>query len=133
MHDGHVVELADEMDVVYLRRGKAMELKLRILRVERTKKVLVPFDVEIRMQPALHEHTSAAERDRFVDSFLDLLDGMNIRIGFSRSTIKSTESTDDVADVRVIYVPVDDVCDDVGRVLAHADLMCRKPDADEIV
>src|ERR1051325_6268731 len=48
-HDRLVIQPRDEMDVVYLRRGEAVKLKVRILRVERAQEVFVPLDAEIWM------------------------------------------------------------------------------------
>jgi hypothetical protein len=39
-----------------LRRREAVQLKLRILCVQRPQQIFVPLDIEIRMQSALHQH-----------------------------------------------------------------------------
>ena len=100
-----------------LRRRKAVELELRILCVQRPQQILVPLDIKIRMQPALHQNARAAEGDRLVDPFADLLDRMDVCVRLARPPVERTERADDVADVRIIDVTVDDVGDDVGRIL----------------
>src|SRR5687768_11314560 len=57
---------------------------------------------------------------------------MNVCIRFSGATIESAERADDVADVCVINVAVDYVCDDIRRVVPHADLVRGEADAYEI-
>ena len=109
-----VIEPADQMNVVYLGRRKTVKLKFRIFCVQRAQQLLVPLDIKIRMQAALHQHAGAAESDRLVDPFADLVDRMHVRVGLARPAIKRAERADDVADVRVIDVAVDDVGDDVG-------------------
>ena len=101
--------------------------------MQRAQQVLVPLDIKIRMQPALHQHTSAAEGYGLVDPLLDLFDRMNVGIRLPRPTIERAEGADYIADVRVIYVAIDDVRDDVGRVVPHADLVCGESDSNEVV
>ncbi len=100
--------------------------------MECREQILVPLDIKIRMQPALHQHAGAAEIDRFVDAFTNLLDRMHISVRLSWPSVKSAERADDVANVGVIDVAVDDVGDDIAGIFALADLICSKADADEI-
>ncbi len=101
--------------------------------MQRPQQIFVPLDIKVRMQPALHQHAGAAEGDGFVDPLLDLFDRMNVGVRLSGPSVKSTEGTDDIADICVIDVAVDDVCDHVGRVLTHPDLVRGQADTDKIV
>ena len=63
-----------EMDVVDFRRRKAMQLKIRVLLVQCGKQLLIPLDVEVRMQSTLHQHSGTAKFDGFIDPAADLVD-----------------------------------------------------------
>lgn len=110
-----------------------MQLEPRIFCVERAQEVLVPLDVEIRMQAALHQHARSAKLDRLVNALLDLLHRMDVCIRFTRPPIERAEGADDVANVRIIDVTVDDVGYDVGVVLASAYLVGGKADPQDIL
>ena len=58
---------------------------------------------------------------------------MDVSVRLSRPAVKRAERADDVADVRVIDVAVDDVRDDIGRVVPHPDLVRGQADTDKIV
>src|SRR5688500_133807 len=58
---------------------------------------------------------------------------MNISVRLPGPAVERAERADDVADVCVIDVAVDDVRDDIGRVLPHPDLVGREPDPHKIV
>ena len=110
-----------------------MQLESRIFCVERAQKILVPLDVEIGMEAALHQHASSAKFDRLIYPLFDLLHGMDVRVGLSGPTIECTECADHVANVRIVDVPVDDVGYDVGVVLASAYLVGGKADPQDIL
>ncbi len=95
--------------------------------------IFIPFDIKIRMKPALHQHAGTAEVDRFIDAFADLVDGMNICVRLSGPAVKRAKRADDVADVGIINVAIDDVGNDIARILSLAYLIGRKADADKIV
>ena len=102
------------MNVVYLGRRKAVQLKAGIFRMQRPQQIFVPLDIKIGMQPALHQHAGAAERDRLVDPLADLFDRMHVSVRLAGPAIERAERADDVAHVGVIDVAVDDVGDDVA-------------------
>ena len=85
------------------------------------------------MEAALHENAGAAEGDRLINAFADLVDGMHIRIWFSRPAIECAKCTDDVAYVGIIDVTVDDVRHNIVWILSLSYLIGSKPDADEIL
>ena len=111
------------MDVVNLGRRKAVQLKLRILRVQRAQQIFVPLDTKVGMQSALHQHAGAAERDRLVDLLADLFERAHVSVGRAGPAIERAERADDVADVRVVDVAIDDVGDDVVGMSALANFI----------
>src|SRR5437764_284217 len=110
-----------------------MKLKLGILCVQRPQKVLIPLDVEIRMQSALHQHTGAAEFNSLVDPSANFLDRMNVGVGFSRPPVERAESADDVADVGIIDVAIDYICNNIARIFPLSYLVSGKADANKVI
>src|SRR6266550_3902902 len=76
--------------------------------------LLVPIDLEIWMQPALHQHSGAAEFDGLFYLVVDIVEVENVALfglwSFQRP-VKGAESAVFGAKVRVINVAVDDVRD----------------------
>src|SRR5215218_3693986 len=127
-----VVEPRDEVYVMNLGRREAVELEIWIARVKLAQEVFVPLDAEVGMQPALHQHARAAERDGLVDSLANLFERLDVSVGLSRPPVEGAEGADDVADVRVVYVAVDDVRDDARGVLARANLVGGRAHARDV-
>ena len=100
--------------------------------MQRPQQILVPFDIKVRVESALHQYASAAEFDRLVDSFADLVYRMDVCVRLSRSPVKRAERADHVADIRVIDIAVDDVGNDIAWIFSLADLIGGKADADEV-
>src|SRR5205085_12272653 len=121
------------MYVVNLRRREAVKLKVRILRMKGAQQVFIPLDFEIRVQATLHQDTCAAERNRLVYLLIDFVERANVSLWMIGATIESAEGADYVADVRVVYVAVNDVCDDRIRVKAFANLVGSKTYANKII
>ena len=121
------------MKIVNLRRREAMQLKARILRAQRAQKIFIPLDAKIRVQSALHQHTGAAERDRLVDLFANLIHRPHVGVRRAGPAIECAECTDDVADVRVIDVAIDDVGDDIVGVTTLTNLIRGGSDGRDVV
>src|SRR5437762_5531331 len=116
-----------------LRRRETVKLKSRILRTKGAQKIFVPFEAEIGMQSTLHQYTRATERNCFVNLRANLIDRAHVSIGRTWPAIERTESTHDVADVRIVDVAIDYVGDDVVRVARLANFVSRGADASYIV
>lgn len=84
------------------------------------------------MQSALHQHAGPAKLDRFIDAFLYLFDRMDVCVRPSRPSIKGAEGADDVADVGIIDVAVNYICDDIGWIFSLANFVSGESDADKI-
>src|SRR5947208_12222630 len=121
------------MEVMNLRRRETMQLKARVLRTKRAQKIFVPLDAEIRMQSTLHQNAGAAERNGLVNLRANLIDRAHVGVGRARPAIERAESTNDVADVRIVNVSIDDVGDDVIRVTRFPNLVSRGADASYVV
>src|SRR5437016_3699961 len=111
------------MNVVNLWRRETMQLKAWILRAQGAQEIFVPLDAKIRMQPTLHQHAGAAERNRLVDLFANLFYRAHVSVGRAWPAIECAEGADDVADVRVVDIAINDVGDDVVRVAAPANFV----------
>src|SRR6266446_2472105 len=121
------------MEVMNLRRGETVKLKPRVLRTKRAQKIFVPLNSKVRMQPALHQHARAAERNRLVNLRANLVDRAHVGVGRARPAIERAESTHDIADVRIVNVSIDDVGDDVFRMTRLANFVSRGADASYVV
>ena len=97
---------------------------------------LVPIDLEIRMQPALHQHSSAAQFDGLADLVIDGIELKNVtffrRRPFQR-TIKGTESAVLGTVIGVINVAVNDVGDHALGMTFAAHGVCFHPDAYQVI
>src|SRR2546426_1547969 len=121
------------MEVMNLRRRETMQLKARVLRTKRAQKIFVPLDAEIRMQPTLHQHTGASERDRLVNLRANLIYRAHVGVGRTWPAIERAESADDVTYIRIINVSIDDVGDDVIGMTSFPHFVGRGADASYIV
>ena len=63
--------------------------------------------------PTLHQDLDPASGGQFIELLIDLRMGDDVGIGLFLRPVKGTELAIDVADVRVVDVPVDDVGDDL--------------------
>ena len=68
---------------------------------------LVPFELQRRVHPALHEDLVAAEGDRLLDLLVELLARQDVGVGVARLAVEGAEVADGGADVRVVDVAVD--------------------------
>src|SRR2546425_1189017 len=91
-----------------------MEMHFREAILDATQHLLVPVDLEIGMQAALHEHAGAAEFDGLADLVVDRVEVEDVaflRRGALQRAIESAEGAVLGAKVRVVNVAVDDVGD----------------------
>src|SRR5437660_11145082 len=121
------------MEVMNLRRRETVKLKPRVLRTKRAQKIFVPLNSKVRMQPALHQHARAAERNRLVNLRANLVDRAHVGVGRARPAIERAESTHDIADVRIVNVSIDDVGNYVIRMTSLPHFVGRGADASYVV
>src|SRR6266550_7484540 len=75
---------------------------------------LVPLDLQIWMQPALHQYARSAKFDRFPDLFVDGVEFKDVAFlggGSLQGTVKRAEGAILRAEVRVVDVAINDVGD----------------------
>ncbi len=65
------------------------------------------------MMPALHQNLRAAERDGFLDLFVDLVMSDHVGVVVARDAVERAELAIDVADVGIVDVAVNDIGDDL--------------------
>ena len=65
------------------------------------------------MVPPLHQNLDPANGREFIELLVDLVEGDDIAVGILLGSVKGAELAVDVADIRVVDVPVDDVGDDI--------------------
>src|ERR1043166_2101328 len=121
------------MKVVNLRRRETVKLKPWILPAERAQKIFIPLDTKIRMQPTLHQHAGAAQRNGLVDFRANLIDGSDVSVRRAGPPIESTKGADYIADIRVINVAIDDIGDDVVGMTALPNFICCRSYAGDVV
>src|SRR5262245_59236261 len=76
--------------------------------------LFIPLDLQIRMQPALHQYPGAADLHRLANLFVDRVKIQHIALGASGTFDRSVEGAEGAvlgAEIRVIDVAVDDVSD----------------------
>src|SRR3954463_16236750 len=78
----------------------------------------VPLEGNVGIVPALEQDLHAADRLALVNLGADLLEAQDIPLIVLRPAVEGAELTVCYANVRVVDVPVDDVGDDVFRMLA---------------
>src|SRR6266853_576133 len=87
-------------------------MNLRKALLDAAKHLFVPVDLEIWMQPALHQHASPAEFDCLANLFIDSVEVEDVAFlrgwPFQR-TIKRTEGAIFGAEIGVVNIAVDDV------------------------
>src|SRR6185437_6965216 len=100
------------------------------------KRCFMPLQLEIRMQPALHQHARAADFHRLADLSVDGLKIQHVSLGASgafHGCVKSAESAVFSAEVRVINVAVNDVSDHAFGVQLAPERVCLHAQPDQVV
>src|SRR5215207_4068630 len=99
--------------MVELRRRERVDVDVRILRPDVPQHRQVIVNPEARMMSALQEDLDAVDGTEFVQLLIQLIEREDVMILVLLSTVKGAELAVNVADVRVVDVPVDDVRDDL--------------------
>ena len=106
---------------------------MRIALLDAAEQILVPLDLEIGVQAALHQDAGAAQVEVSwifcEDGFL----GQNVALGVAHGPVERAEAAILGAEIGVIDVAVDDVGDHVLGMPAAADGVGLHADADEVV
>jgi hypothetical protein len=119
-------------DVGHFRRGQAVQVD-GVALLDAAEQVFIPLDLEIGMQPALHQHARAAQVERLLDFREDGFLRQNVAFGVAHGPVEGAEAAIFRAEVGVVDVAVDDVGDHVLGMPAAADRVGLHADADEVV
>ena len=125
-------QAADLRDVGHLRRGEAVQMDGEAL-LDAAEEVFVPFDLEIGVQAALHEHAGAAQVEGLLDLVEDGLLRQHVAFGVAHGAVEGAEAAILGAEVGVVDVAVDDVGDDALGMPLAAHGVGLHADADEVV
>ena len=126
------VEAADLRDIGDFRSGEAVQVDGKTL-LDAAEKVLVPLDLEVGVQAALHQHAGPAQVERLLDFFEDLLLGQHVPFRVPHGAVERAEAAIFGAEVGVVDIAVDDVRDDALGMPLAADGIGLHADADEVV
>src|SRR5260370_18394946 len=77
--------------------------------------VFVPLDLEVGMQPALHQDAGAAEVERLLDLREDYFVGMKVPFGVAHGPVERAEAAILGAQIRVVDIAVHYVAYDAVR------------------
>ena len=133
---GTEVDLAVLGDSEDFAGGEAMEPDLREALLDAAEERLEPVDLEVRVDAALHQHTSAAHLNRLADLVVDGVEVEDVAFGGELALQRPVEGAEGAvlgAEVGVVDVAVNDVADHAFGVEASADRVGFHTDADEVV
>ena len=91
-----------------------------------TQHILIEFQLFVRMQASLQQNLGASQFKGFINLFLKLLIGNYRASSVFRPLVKGTELTGGNTDIGVIYIPVNDICNNRFRVFFPADTVGKK-------
>src|ERR1043166_7817060 len=95
--------------MVKLRRSEPVNVDVRIFFADVLQKIDVPLERQFRVMPALHQDLHSSGSSELVQLLIKLLEGQHVMIFVAFGAIKRAELTVNVANVRVVYVPIEDV------------------------
>src|ERR1700693_1074241 len=101
-----------------LRWTKPVDINVRIFFANVSQKIEIPLERQFRMMPALHQDLNTVRGGQFLKFFIDLLEREHVMIFIAFCAIKCAELAVNIADVRVIDVPIDNVGDDLATAIA---------------
>src|SRR5437870_4560320 len=113
-----------------------MQMNLGKSLLDATQHALVPPDLQIGMQAALHQHACAAKFDGFANLVVDRFEIEDVPLfsfGSLQWTIKRAERAVFGAEVRVINVAIDDVGDHALGMQFAPDGVGFHADADQVI
>src|SRR5436305_11060463 len=104
-----------------------------MIRLDGAKQFLVPLDLQIRVEPTLHQNSSASQVDGLLDFLQDDFLRKDVTLLMAHGPIESTEAAIFSAEICVVDVPVDDVADNSVRMKLSPDCVCLHADAYKII
>src|SRR3954447_18650331 len=95
--------------------------------------VLIPIDLEIGVETALHQNARASQADSLLDLGKYELTRENVSFFVAERTIEGAEAAVLSAKIRVVYIAIDNVADDAVRVDLLPDCVRRHADSDQVI
>ena len=92
--------------MVKLRGAEAVDIDLGKVGLDVVEQLLVPLELEVGMQPALHQDLVAAQRNRLADLLEQHVAVEHVGVGVIDLAVEGAEVADGRADIRVVDVAV---------------------------
>ena len=96
-----------------LARAESMDVELRKFALNVREQIQIPLQRKLWVMAALHQNLRPAQGDRFLDFFVHLIEGDDVRVQVLFRPIKGAEFAIDIADIGVVDIAIDDVSDDL--------------------
>ena len=127
------LSLADFRDAENFRRGKTVQMHLRVALLQRAQQIFVIADLQIGMQAALQEDAGAAQLEHLVNFFVNGFEGEDVTVFRAEGAVKRAKRTILGAEICVIDVAVDLVGDHAWIVFLQAHLVRGHADAQQVI
>src|SRR5579872_2330437 len=101
--------------------------------LDRREQILIPLDLEVRVQAALHQYARPAQVERFLNFTEDGFVRENVALGVAHWPIEGAEAAIFGAEIGVVDVAVDDVADHAFGMDPAPDRVRFHADADQVV
>src|SRR5580704_3468933 len=99
--------------MIKLRRAEGVNVNLRVFLPDVIEQIQIIIDPKFWVMTALHQNLDPADGQQLIDLLVDLIMAQDIMIGVPLSPVESAEFAINVADVCVIDVAIDDICDNL--------------------
>ena len=101
--------------------------------LDRRQQILIPLDLQIRVQAALHQDAGSAQVECFLNLVEDDLVREDVALGVAHGAIEGAEAAVLGAEIGVVDVAVDDVADHAFRMELAPDGVGLHADTDEVI
>src|ERR1700730_13955161 len=119
-----------------LRCRIAVQMNFRKTLLDAAQHLLMPVNLEIRMQASLHQYSGASEFDGFADLLVDGLEIQDVSFFGFRSlewTIERAKRAVLGAIIRVVDIAINNICDDAMRMQFSPHRVSFHSDANKII
>lgn len=91
LQHGFERQLVQLVEVPDFRRAERVQVHAGEPRLQVAEQLFVPFELQRRVHPALHENLVAAERDGFFDLLVEFFARENVGVGIGRLAVERAE------------------------------------------
>ena len=96
-----------------------MAVNLKAL-LDSRKQLFVVIDLQVRMNPSLHQNAGPPERQRLFNFFINHMVGQDVGLTITLHAVERAKCAELFAHIRVIDIAIDDVADDIVRMETRA-------------